>query len=144
MDSTVSPAIGERLFTLTRTIIEEAAATGDVVILGRGAGFVLAGRPEVLRVHLHAAIGDRVRYLTSRVEELPADARPDETSLRALCRSVDAARAEYLRRRFDVDWMDARLYDLALDTGRLGLGRSIELIEVAARHVSASVVSARA
>ena len=138
MESSVSPAIGERLFVLTRTIIEEAAAAGGVIILGRGAGFILRDRPEVLRVHLHAVLGDRVRYLTSRVEELPPEARPDEASLRELCRSVDAARATYLRRRFDVDWMDARHYDLTLDTGRLGLARTIELIEAAARHVSAA------
>lgn len=142
LESTVSPAIGERLFALTRSIIEEAAAAGGVVILGRGAGFILSGRPEVLRVHLQASLDDRVRYLTSRVEELPADARPDEGSLRALCRSVDTARATYLRRRFDVDWMDARHYDLTLDTGRLGLARSIELIESAARHVSAAASTA--
>jgi len=142
MESSVSPVIGERLFVLTRTIIEEAAAAGGVVILGRGAGFILRDRPEVLRVHLHAVLADRVRYLTSRVEELPAEARPDEASLRALCRSVDSARATYLRRRFDVDWMDSRLYDLTLDTGRLGLARSIELIEAAARHVSSAAATA--
>jgi len=142
MESTVSPAIGERLFALTRSIIEEAAAAGGVVILGRGAGFILAGRPEALRVHLHASLDDRVRYLISRVEELPADARPDEASLRELCRSVDAARATYIRRRFDADWMDAHHYDLALDTGRLGLARSIELIEAAARHVDAAAATA--
>jgi cytidylate kinase len=142
MESTVSPAIGERLFELTRAIIEEAAATGGVVILGRGGGFILAGRPEVLRVQLHASLDDRVRYLTSRVEELPPDVRPDEASLRGLCRSVDAARATYLRRRFDVDWMDARHYDLALDTGRLGLARCIDLIEAAARHVTAAATAA--
>jgi cytidylate kinase len=142
MDSTVSPAIGERLFALTRSIIEEAAAAGGVVILGRGAGFILTGRPQVLRVHLHASLDDRVRYLVSRVEELPAEARPDDASMRELCRSVDAARATYLRRRFDVDWMDTRHYDLALDTGRLGLGRSIELIEAAARHVSQAAATA--
>ncbi|HVQ23086.1 MAG TPA: cytidylate kinase-like family protein [Candidatus Saccharimonadia bacterium] len=142
LETTVSPAIGERLFALTQSIIEEAAAGGGVVILGRGAGFILAGRPDVLRVHLHASIVDRLRYLTSRVEDLPADARPDEASLRDLCRSVDSARATYLRRRFDVDWMDARNYDLALDTGRLGLARSIEIIESAARHLGVSTATA--
>jgi cytidylate kinase len=141
LESTVSPAIGERLFVLTRSIIEEAAATGGVVILGRGAGFILAARPEVLRAHLHASLDDRVRYLISRVEELPAEARPDQASLRELCRSVDSARATYLRRRFDVDWMDARHYDLALDTGRLGLARTVALIESAARHVSSAAAA---
>jgi cytidylate kinase len=141
LESSVSPAIGERLFVLTQSIIEEAAATGEVVIVGRGAGFILAARPDVLRVHLHASLDDRVSYLISRVEELPAEARPDRASLRELCRSVDSARATYLRRRFDVDWRDARHYDLAIDTGRLGLARTIELVESAARHVSAAATA---
>jgi cytidylate kinase len=143
LEGVVSPVTGERLYEVTRAIIEEAADRGGAVILGRGAGFILAGRPEVLRVHLHAALDARVRYLLTRVEELPPDARPDEASLRELCRSVDAARASYLRRRFDVDWMDARNYDLTLDTGRLGLSRAIDLIEAAARHVLAAAAAGR-
>jgi len=38
--------------------------------------------------------------------------------------------------------MDSRLYDLTLDTGRLGLARSIELIDAAARHVSSAAATA--
>ncbi len=136
VDGSVSPVTGERLFDLTKTIIEEAAASGRAVILGRGGGFILSGRPEVLRVHLHASIDDRVRYLVARVDELPADARPDEPSLRELCRSVDRARATYLRQHFDVDWMDARHYDLTLDSGRLGLSTTSALIESSARHLA--------
>jgi cytidylate kinase len=136
LESSISPVTGERLFDLTRAIIEEAADSGGAVILGRGAGFILAGRPEVLRVHLHAALDARVRYLLTRVEELPPDARPDEASLRDLCRRVDTARAAYLRRRFDVDWMAAGNYDLTLDTGRLGLSRTIDLVAAAARQVT--------
>jgi cytidylate kinase len=90
----------------------------------------------VLRVQLHASFEARLRYIASRVEELPPDTRPDEASLRDVCRSIDEARARYLKRHFDVDWMDARHYDLALDTGRLGLSRSVELIEAAARHLA--------
>jgi cytidylate kinase len=129
-------AMGDRLAALTRVVIEEAAADGNAVILGRGGGFILAGRPGVLRVQLHASFEARLRYIASRVEELPPDTRPDEASLRDVCRSIDEARARYLKRHFDVDWMDARHYDLALDTGRLGLSRSVELIEAAARHLA--------
>ena len=127
-------AIEERLFAITRAIIEEAAATGNAVIAGRGAGFILAGRPGVVRVQLHAALDARVGYLRARVEELPADVRPDadDAALKALCTSVDRARAGYLRSRFGVDWMDLRHYDLSLDAGRLGLGRCTDLIALAA------------
>ena len=85
-------------------------------------------------MQLHAALDVRVSYLRSRVEELPPDVRPDadDAALKALCRSVDRARAGYLRRRFGVDWMDLRHYDLALDVGRLGLARCTDLIAMAA------------
>lgn len=129
-------AMGDRLAALTRAVIEEAAAGGNAVILGRGGGFILADRPGVLRVLLHASFEARLRYIANRVEELPPDTRPDEASLRDLCRSIDEARARYLKHHFDVDWMDARQYDLALDTGRLGVSRSVELIEAAARHLA--------
>lgn len=125
--------IGEQLAAITRAVVEEAAARGNAVILGRGAAFILGRRPDTLHVQLHASSAARLRNLLSRAEDIPAEARPDEASLRDLCKSFDRARANYLRRRFDVDWMDARNYDLALDTGRLGIDGSVALIESAAR-----------
>jgi len=132
------PAVGERLFAITRSVIEEAAASGNAVIVGRGGAWILAGRADLLRVQLHAALADRVRYLRSRVEEAPDELRPDATDaeLRDLCRSIDAARGAYIRSHFDADWMDLRHYDLALDTGRLGLARCVDLIELAATQRS--------
>ncbi len=118
----------DRLVAITRTVIEEAAQRGDVVIVGRGAAFILDRRDDTLHVQLHAPIAARVRYLMSRVEELPTEQVPDEKSLRALCESVDAARAEYIRGLFNVDWLDARHYDLSIDTGRLGVERTVDLI----------------
>ncbi|MGZ6313323.1 MAG: cytidylate kinase-like family protein [Candidatus Limnocylindrales bacterium] len=133
------PAMGERLFAITRAVIEEAAATGNAVIVGRGGGWMLTGRPDLLRVQIHAPLDDRVRYLRARVEDAPGDTRPDasDRELLDLCRSVDRARAAYVRSHFDVDWMDLRHYDMVLDTGRLGLGRCVDLIELAARDLPA-------
>jgi cytidylate kinase len=136
-------AIGERMADITRAIIEEEAATGNAVIVGRGGGFILAGHAGVLRVQLHAALDARIAYLRARVEEAPADVRLDDASLGGLCRSIDEARGRYLRHAFDADWMDARHYDVALDTGRLGLARCVELIESAARHVAAVAAEGR-
>ena len=69
----------------------------------------------------------RIRYLMSRVEEIPGEETPDEKALRALCASVDAARADYMRSLFNADWLDARNYDLSIDTGRLGVDKTAEL-----------------
>ena len=126
-------SIQERLIAITRLVIEEAAQRGNAVIIGRGGAWILGKRPDVLNVQLHASLDARVHYLLSRVEEVPPDARPEEKSLRELCRSVDAARADYIRRLYGVDWLDARSYDLAVDTGRLGVDKSVDVIEQVAR-----------
>jgi cytidylate kinase len=123
----------ERLATVTRAVIEEAAERGNAVIIGRGAAWILGKRPGVLNVQLHASIDARIRYLLARVEEIPVDARPEEKSLRDLCQSVDAARGEYLKRLYGVDWLDARSYDIAVDVGRLGIDGTADLIETAAK-----------
>lgn len=130
-----SAATHERLVAITRSVIEEAADRGNAVIVGRGAAFILGrGRPDVLNVQLHASMEARIRYLMTRVEEIPLETRPDERSLEQLCRSVDAARSAYIRRLFKTDWTDATNYDLSLDSGRLGVTRSVDLIERLARE----------
>jgi cytidylate kinase len=118
----------DRLVAITRSIIEEAAERGNAVIVGRGGAFILAQRPGTLHVQLHAAIDARIRYLISRVDEAPPDVRPDERSLREMCKSVDAARAAYIRGTFGADWLDATNYHLSIDTGHLGVERTVELI----------------
>lgn len=135
-DVSLGTAIHERLPAITRAVIVEAAESGNAVILGRGAAFILERRPDVLHVQLHAPLEARVRYLMTRVEEMPIDAKPDEASLRELCESFDRARTNYIRRLFGRDWLDATCYDLALDTGRFGLTASVDLIEAAARELA--------
>lgn len=135
LDQLPPMSMHERLLAVTRAVIEEAAQRGNAVIVGRGAAFILGRRPGMLHVQLHAPMDARVRYLLSRVEDIPAEVRPEERSLRELCHSVDAARADYLHRLYGVDWLDATQYDLAIDTGRFGVTRTIDLIESLARSL---------
>ena len=128
--------IHERLAVITRAVIEEAAARGNAVIVGRGAAFILGRRPNVVNVQLHASLEARVRYLMSHIEEIPPQTRPDERSLADLCRSVDRIRAAYIRGHFNVDWNDARHYDLAIDTSRVGHEHTIDLIATVAERAA--------
>ena len=132
-DAPPALSIHDRLVRLTRAVVEEAAERGNAVILGRGGAFILGRKPGVLNVQLVASLDDRVRYLLTRVEDAPEAERLDEVALRELCKSIDAARADYIRSIFRADWMDARNYDLVIDTGRLGVARTVELIEAAAQ-----------
>ncbi len=91
---------------LTRKIIEEAYASGNCVIVGRGAQCILEHKPDVFHVFVYAALRDRMHRLKSRLEP------GADIALRI--RTVDAERAKYLHQSFDRDWCDHRLYDLMI------------------------------
>lgn len=133
-DMLPATAVHERLARITRVVIEEAAARGNCVILGRGAAFIIGRRPDAIHVQLHAPLDARVRFLMTRVEEIPKDTRPDEPSLRELCKTMDARRSEYVRRLFGADWLDAAHYDLSIDTSRVDHATAADLIETVARR----------
>lgn len=135
---TAVPGDEDRVADLTRDVIVEAAERGNAIIVGRGGAFVLRDRPSVLHVQLVAPIDARVRYCRMRVEELDEPEPPDDASLARLCEGVDAARSDYLRRHFGVDWRDPAHYHLVLDTGRLGLETAAELIAIAARRLESN------
>ncbi len=133
-DVVPASAMHERLAAITRAVIEEAATRGNAIIVGRGGVFIIGRRPDTLHVQLHASLDARVRYLLMRIEEVPVDTRPDEDSLRQLCRSIDSARQGYVRRLFEADWLHVSHYDLSIDSGRLGVEQTADIIESAARH----------
>lgn len=133
-DVVPASAMHERLAAITRAVIEEAATRGNAIIVGRGGVFIIGRRPDTLHVQLHASLEARVRYLLMRIEEVPVDTRPDEDSLRQLCRSIDSARQGYVRRLFDADWLHVSHHDLSIDSGRLGVEQTADIIESAARH----------
>jgi CMP/dCMP kinase len=134
-----SPAVHERLAELTHAVITEAAERGNAVILGRGAAFVVGRGPGTLHAKLRGSLEDRVRALVARMEEvpessLPDDGIPDEAALRELCQSMDARRAQYVRRLYDADWLDASHYDVSIDVWRIGVQPVIDILELAARR----------
>ena len=131
-------SVHERLVEITRSVIEEAADRGNAVILGRGGAFILADRPDVFHVQLHASLDARVRHLLARVEEIPEEARPEEKALRELCRNIDAARRAYIRDVFNADSHDVTHYDLAIDTGHVGVDKTVDLIDTAVRDTMAA------
>ena len=75
-DMLPATAVHERLARLTRTVIEEAAARGNCVILGRGAAFIIGRQPDAVHIQLHAPLDARVRFLMTRVRGDPARHAP--------------------------------------------------------------------
>ncbi len=111
----------KEIIELTQQVIREAASGGDVVIVGRGAGFVLRDNPSIFRVFLRAPESVRTRTLMDRfgLTEAEAGRKMHET---------DSNRAAYIHQLYGHDWCDPDEYELIVNTGRIGYETTAEII----------------
>jgi cytidylate kinase len=117
------PVDSESVAALSSAIVQEAAALGDAVIVGRGAQCLLARREDAFHVSVHAPRKLRLARLRER---LPAAA-----NLEAMLEERDRQRAAYVQRYFNRDWTDRRLYHLVVCTS-IGIDRAVDTILCAA------------
>jgi cytidylate kinase len=107
-------------------LVRELAASGQIVVLGRGSQMILREMPRAL--HVLCIARDDVRYqrLAERDEIGLDDARKRANE-------TDQARAAFYRKFWKVDVEDPRLYDLTVDTSRLPFEAASEVVATAAR-----------
>jgi cytidylate kinase len=103
-DDVVDP---DRVAALGGRVVEEAAALGGCVIVGRGGQCLLRGRPEVFHVFVYAPRELRLRRLRARLGPgADLELALDET---------DRERTAYIRRHFGENRLDPRLYHLMVN-----------------------------
>jgi cytidylate kinase len=101
------------------------AARGDVVIVGRGAGFVLP--PEsTLHVRVVAPFEDRVSYLAQSLR-LPREEAANEV------RSRDERRAQFITQALFREPSDPTAYDVVVNSARLGVESAAQFVGWALR-----------
>jgi cytidylate kinase len=102
-------------------LVESAANSGHVVIVGRGGQVLLANRRDVLHVRVVAPLELRVAYAVRR-EGLDTDAA------RRRVQEKDRARARYAQTQFHSQSDDPHLYDLVINTAVLDLDSVVDQI----------------
>ena len=115
------------LVRLTELVVQEAAAQGRVVVVGRAAPAVLGTTVEAIHVKVVASRAFRIglgRPATG------LDARGTEQLMDA----TDTRRARYHREHYGRDWDDPSHYHMVLNTGLLGLEAAAALIVAEARR----------
>ncbi len=95
------------------TILDEAAA-GGVVILGRGANYLLADTPFALSVRVVAPMETRISRLADR-ESI------DSESAKWLVEKTDRERAGFLLTVYGRDGRDPADYDMVFNSGNMSL-----------------------
>ena len=111
----------DKLWAVQRAVILELADKGPCVIVGRCADYILKDRADCLTVFVHASRESRAERSVKLYGE--SDVAP-ETRLH----DKDKRRQAYYQLYTDTKWGDARHYDVALDSGRLGLEKCVDII----------------
>jgi len=138
LDQEKMPIKEENSLKLVKSAILFAYHRGDVVIMGRGGQVILKDKPGALFVRIEAPMEDRIQ----RVKVQFRESRQISSVTLDLRRKVqdwilerDQASAEYLKRFYNVDWEDICLYHLIINTGKLNIEESANLIAHLAQHM---------
>jgi cytidylate kinase len=94
---------------VTSQLVREAARTGNAVIFGHGAQFILAEQPGVLHVRFIAPLPIRVERVMRRdgLSQVEAERR---------VREADQRRANHIRQFYQTDWHAPDSFHLILNT----------------------------
>ncbi|TMD95935.1 MAG: cytidylate kinase-like family protein [Chloroflexi bacterium] len=107
---------------ITQHVIQEAARSGNVVIVGRGGAYLLRDLPGAIHVFLRAPDAVRVKAVKDRLH-----ITSDEEAKRRLKQTEENWTA-YIRQVYGHDRTHPAHYDMVLDTGRLGYEATVEAI----------------
>ncbi|MEP6753810.1 MAG: cytidylate kinase-like family protein [Candidatus Dormiibacterota bacterium] len=125
----VDPVFDTRraVLEITQHVIQEAARSGNVVIVGRGGAYILRDFEGALHVFLRAAEPVRVKVVMARFGL-------SEEEARRRLKQADENWTAYIKQVYGHDRNLAAHYDLVLDTGRLGYEGTVEAILAALNH----------
>lgn len=108
--------------------ILEAAAHGNIVIIGGVSNVVLRDRKDTLSVFLHAPLPYRISRVQSALG-IGAEAARDEIQ------RMDGAKQRWARIHYNLEWDAAWHYDLSIDVSHLGISGTARLIACAVREL---------
>ena len=106
---------------VTDRVIREAATHGRAVLVGRGAQAVLAARPNALHVYLVASKAWRIQFAVDHLHVDPAQ-------VERILDDTDRDRDRYVKAHYGRARQDASLYDVTLNTERLGFPAAADIV----------------
>jgi cytidylate kinase len=113
--------IDRELYEAETEIIEGIAKERSAVIIGRCGNHILYEYPNHISFYFYADKGFR----SSRIQKLYHVT--EEKALSMIARN-DKERGRYNRKNTGTDWNDLRQYDLSVNTGKIGLDKTVALI----------------
>lgn len=112
----------ENLFNFQAETIKRLAEEKSCIIVGRCADYVLRDMPNVIRVFVYADTESCVKNV-AEVKGIT-----NEKEALKMIASTDKERAAYYKAHTGREWIDARNYDLCLNSGELGFEKCVDII----------------
>jgi cytidylate kinase len=109
----------DRLISLTQQVIEQAAAAGQCLIVGRAAVYFLRDRADTFCVFLYAPREFKYQRVLAEVK--------NEAQARHLIDTVDQERKAFIRHYYNAEWPSRHLYHAMLNTAE-GEDATVETI----------------
>jgi cytidylate kinase len=126
---TIKTVDSECILKFTEIVVQEAAKTGNSVIVGRGSQHFLRNRPDTLRIFLFAPRENKVRRLLARGKS--------EDEAEQLVDTVDRERADFIQKYFRVSWPDRAVYHAMINTA-IGEAAVVNMILDFSKTIDAS------
>jgi len=111
----------DAIASATRRVIEDAAKSLPLIVVGHGAQCIFEDWTDTLSVRLVAPLGVRLERIAARQKINP-------TLAAALVRRADEDRQAYIQRYFHRDWRNELLYDLQINTGGIDISEAATIV----------------
>lgn len=111
---------------LLEAVVYEISRRGEGVIIGHGAQFLLRDFGCALHVRIHSSEASRVEVMSS------SQGISREAALKVI-RADDSSKRGFMKYSFGMDWDDPGLYDLVVNSDKLGGDAAADLILSVAR-----------
>jgi len=106
------------------SVVRDQAQEGNVIIVGRAGQTILRNHPGTLHLRVIAPLETRIQRVVKAHNISPQAAQ-------AQIEDSDRYRAEYLQNYYDITWDDPSLYHLIINSGRVDLETSAEVVCIA-------------
>ena len=100
-------------------VIKQLAEKGPCVIVGRCADYILRERNDVFNVFIYSDMDKR----KERIAKIYPDIAPEK-----LIKEKDKKRAAYYQHFTEMEWGEARHYDICLNRGALGVDECVKVL----------------
>jgi cytidylate kinase len=124
----------EHLAILFEKVVNEIAAKGNCVIIGRGSNWFLRHRDDCFHAFLYAPYEEKLRRVLAQGES--------EKDARDLLETVDRERAAFIRKYYGKDWPDRSLYNVMMNTivgDETAIESLLNMVDAVNRHESVAL-----